>query len=147
MLENLDRVDWGNLEHAYGRATDAPRWLAALASEDEDEREEAVGGFLNSSVFHQYTLYSATPHVIPFVIELLQYPDVCRRPAFGGPLKRELLNFLRACSSCCRGVPDVEASLLAGAPAYRRFCDDEDEASASVAKTLIAFCDSRSPVE
>ena len=32
MLENLDRIDWGKLSHAYGPATDVPDQLLALAS-------------------------------------------------------------------------------------------------------------------
>lgn len=147
MFENIGRVEWGKLEHAYGRATDAPRWLRALAGDVEAERDEAVAGFLLSSVFHQYTLYSATPHVIRFVIELLQYPDVCARPALGAPLKRELLGFLRACSSCSRGVPDVESALRAGATTYTQFSHDRDEATAEAASVLAAFCNNCSAVE
>src|ERR1700712_5035452 len=76
MFEHLDKIPWHALAHAYGPATDATKWIPALASDDENLRSEAVYGFLHSSICHQYTTYSATPHVIPFVVEALRDPTV-----------------------------------------------------------------------
>jgi len=79
MFEHLESIPWGQLSHAFGPATDAPQWIRALASADADQRSAAVYHFLLSSAFHQYTLYSATPHVIPFVIEALRDPTLSSR--------------------------------------------------------------------
>jgi hypothetical protein len=41
MLEGLDRVPWGSLEHAYGEAGDVPNYLWQLRSPDAEERQQA----------------------------------------------------------------------------------------------------------
>ena len=83
MFDRVHSIPWDTLEHAYGVANDAPEWIFALASEVEDARIEAVCGFLHSSICHQYTTYSATPYVIPFVIEALRDKTLRERMAGG----------------------------------------------------------------
>ncbi len=75
MLERLDEVPWPTLTHAYGSAADVPDLLRALASGDPDEREAALSE-LHGSVWHQGTVYPATPHVVPFLLELLAEPEL-----------------------------------------------------------------------
>jgi hypothetical protein len=75
MLEGLDAVDWGTLTHAYGSAGDVPGLLRALASPDQDAREEAVYELLGN-IWHQGTVYSASAAAVPFLFELLASPDV-----------------------------------------------------------------------
>lgn len=69
MLNGLDAVAWATLGHAYGSADDVPDLLRAAASEDQERREEAVHE-LFGTVWHQGTVYSATPHTVPFIAEL-----------------------------------------------------------------------------
>ncbi|WP_337176921.1 hypothetical protein [Paludisphaera sp.] len=70
MLEGLDAIDWKALGHAYGPATDVPDQLRALASSDPDARAEALHA-LFGNICHQGTVYEASAHAVPFLIELL----------------------------------------------------------------------------
>lgn len=80
MLENLNRVDWSKLTHAYGPATDVPKLLRALASSDEDKRESAIYD-LYGNIWHQGTVYQATAYAVPFLVELLKVPKVTGKDA------------------------------------------------------------------
>lgn len=72
MLEGLEDVEWASLTHAYGSAENIPAMLQALNSaENQEAFEEALGRFINV-VNHQGSIYSATPHVVPFLWQLLQ---------------------------------------------------------------------------
>jgi tetratricopeptide (TPR) repeat protein len=73
MLEGLDRVDWSKLQHAYGSAEDVPALLRALDSAESKERDGAFHA-LYGNIFHQGTRYAATPHAIPFLVELVSQP-------------------------------------------------------------------------
>jgi hypothetical protein len=75
MLENLDKIDWSKLEHAYGSATDVPKLVRQLTSRDRSVRD-ATYEKLYSNIYHQGTLYRATPYVVPFFLELLQEPQI-----------------------------------------------------------------------
>jgi hypothetical protein len=75
MLEGLNKVDWANLEHAYGEASDVPELIRSLASKDEEERKNALWE-LYGNIFHQGTRYEATPYAIPFIFELIRDPQV-----------------------------------------------------------------------
>ena len=105
------------LEIAYGNASDAPFWLRALNSEDPDLRTDAVHEFLWSSAFHQYTLYSATPFAIKYVIQALQVPEPADRSVgdLRYPMKRELLHFLQQRSRC------GQRAVIKPHPEQRRF--------------------------
>lgn len=78
MLDDLDTIDWGNLSHAYGEATEVPDLIRALASEDEEIREEAISE-LYGNIYHQGTVYEATSHAVPFLIELLEEDSVSKK--------------------------------------------------------------------
>jgi hypothetical protein len=78
MLQELDKVPWADLEHAYGSAADVPALLRQLLDPDPKVRSEVLGTLYNN-VFHQGTRYPATSHVIPFLIELCANADVPRR--------------------------------------------------------------------
>ena len=75
MLEGLDDIDWANLEHAYGEASDVPKLIRSLASKDEEERRNALWE-LYGNIFHQGTRYQATVYTIPFIFELIRDPNV-----------------------------------------------------------------------
>jgi hypothetical protein len=90
MLEALDTIDWGNLQHASGPAIDVPDLIRALASDDEEERESAMSE-LYENIWHQDTVYEATAYAVPFLIELLSSDRV--------PSKNEILVLLGSLAS------------------------------------------------
>src|SRR5262249_6686057 len=75
---DLNDVPWASLQHAYGGATDTPRHLLGLASEDLRAREEAYVG-LSLSIYHQGSIYPAAVATVPFLIEILRTPTPARK--------------------------------------------------------------------
>ena len=65
VLDGVDDVPWRDLRHAYGAAHDLPALLRALGS-GSGEADEALEA-LFASICHQGTVYSATPHAVPFL--------------------------------------------------------------------------------
>jgi len=63
-------VDWWQLRHAYGRATDTPGHLQALEFGDVEAREAAVD-HLYIAVLHQGFPYTATAPTVRAVTALL----------------------------------------------------------------------------
>lgn len=78
MLEGLDNIQWGQLNHAYGSADDVPDLIRALAHEDDDIRDKTLYA-LYGNIWHQGTVYEATPYAVPFLIELLSIDHVTRK--------------------------------------------------------------------
>ena len=74
-LEDLDKIDWAQYNHAYGPATDVPDLLRALRSSDEEIYGQAVHE-LFGNIWHQGTVYEATAYAVPYLIELLAVPAV-----------------------------------------------------------------------
>lgn len=68
-MTSIDDINWDDLEHAYGRATDVPDVLAGLASDDVAARNNALYA-LYGSLLHQGTLYEATVAATPFLVEI-----------------------------------------------------------------------------
>jgi len=75
LLEEIENIDWANLEHAYGSAADVPNDIKNLASPDEKLRDKALYN-LYGNIFHQGTRYEATPYAIPFLYELIENESV-----------------------------------------------------------------------
>jgi hypothetical protein len=71
MLEGLDKIDWSQLHHAYGEASDVPELIRKLLSLDKDEREKAVHE-LFGNIWHQGTIYEVSSYAVPFLYELLK---------------------------------------------------------------------------
>ena len=94
-LNGIDTVDWAALHHAHGPATDVPPLLRALLSDDEDHREFACD-LLHETVWHQGTIYQASSHIVPFLIQMLRVPDM--------PAKMEVLALLGAIASGGPGI-------------------------------------------
>ena len=80
MWDNLLRVDWGRLTHAYGWARDAPAILHNMISHDETARAAGWDAFWGA-INHQGDYYDATVAAIPFLIEAVAHPDTPERPA------------------------------------------------------------------
>jgi hypothetical protein len=75
MLENLDNINWSELEDAYGQATNVPNLIRDLLSAEKEFRQKARFD-LSSHIIHQGTPYSSTVYAIPFLVELLQEPTI-----------------------------------------------------------------------
>lgn len=75
MLEDLAKIEWGKLRHAYGAAADVPAQLLALASHKREVREEAWSA-LHGNLWHQETVYEATAYAVPLLIQLARRPDI-----------------------------------------------------------------------
>ncbi|MEU3296698.1 HEAT repeat domain-containing protein [Streptomyces longwoodensis] len=69
MFEELHRIDWSSMEHAYGTAEEVPALLWALRSPQAEERREALERFYGA-VHHQGDVYPCTAASLPFLFEL-----------------------------------------------------------------------------
>ena len=85
-LASLDRVDWSATEDAYGRATKVPGLLLGLASDDPDEVSMAYNDGVISHLWHQGTVYPATPFAVPYLAALTLERDLPARFLAGGSL-------------------------------------------------------------
>jgi hypothetical protein len=93
MLDDLEKVEWGALEHAYGPASNVPAMLRALVSKDDEEREAALWD-LFGTVWHQGTVYSASAPAVPFLIEILRAEST---PADRSGILQLLLQLANGC--------------------------------------------------
>lgn len=65
-----DQTNWAALTHAYGSAEDVPGHLAALESDDAEQRRVALDA-LWSSLCHQGTVYEASRAAVPALASLM----------------------------------------------------------------------------
>lgn len=80
MWENLLRVDWARLTHAYGWARDVPRILRNMVAPDEQTQKAGWDHFWGA-VNHQGDFYDATVAAIPFLVAAVAEPQVADRAA------------------------------------------------------------------
>lgn len=146
----LASIPWDELRHAYGIAADAPRWIEDLASADSEQRLEAINEFLYSSVYHQSSLYSATPFAIAMVLQLLRDPEIAGRSnRWGSSMKADLLHFIRICCDSGDKIDlhptgrTVAEEALEGEACYPGYVSDPDPKVAKDAKWLVQFCEER----
>ena len=66
----LAQVPWSQLAHAYDYATDAEEQLALLFDNDDPTTTAAVAGWIESSLLHQGSIYSATIPALHLLVEL-----------------------------------------------------------------------------
>jgi hypothetical protein len=77
MLDRLDEIPWKRLRHAYGPAEDVPDLLRSLRTAPaEMTGERSPLWHLCGNIWHQGTVYEATPYAVPFLIELASCPLV-----------------------------------------------------------------------
>lgn len=81
LIEDVYEIDWSDLQHAYGEASDVPDMLRGLLSEDVDVRLHSLYSF-SETIWHQGTVYEASPHMIPFLLEMLKSPQVPGKSGF-----------------------------------------------------------------
>ncbi|MDN3354195.1 hypothetical protein [Actinomadura sp. DC4] len=125
MLDGLEEIAWDDLDHAYGAASDVPDVLRGVAEGDGDALNELFG-----TIWHQGTVYEATTHAVPFLIELLAAPDT------------DTAGLLGLLSAIAEGDPEDEDTgtrdaVAAGAPTYLRLLAHESaDVRAAAAHTL-----------
>lgn len=73
MLEGLDDINWKELKHAYGSADDVPALLRRLCVEPRTKEDALYQLFGN--IWHQHTVYEATPYAVPFLVEIANNPS------------------------------------------------------------------------
>ena len=93
LLNGLDKIDWPNIRHSHGRATEFPTWIRQLLSDESEVRENAQENLFEYSN-HQGSIYEVTPYLVPFLIELVAAEDT--------PDKAELLYHLASVGKSCR---------------------------------------------
>jgi hypothetical protein len=73
-LGGMNDINWAELNHAYGEATDIPSLLRALLSHNPDHRDFALE-LLFQTVWHQGTVYAASAYIVPFLTQLLVHQE------------------------------------------------------------------------
>lgn len=68
MFSGMDEIDWKQLIHAYGNASDVPEDIRALVSSDRKSAKDALWR-LFGNIYHQGTRYTATAAAVPFLTE------------------------------------------------------------------------------
>jgi hypothetical protein len=85
LLLTIDDVPWDTLSHGRGPATDVPAALRDFLS-PEDELAQEAHLFVLSALWDQGSIFPATPHALPFLVELLGAGGVACRGALAGDL-------------------------------------------------------------
>ncbi|MCU0536275.1 MAG: HEAT repeat domain-containing protein [Hydrococcus sp. Prado102] len=150
MLEGLERINWSELFHARGEATDIPNLLRSLASEQKELRDDALSK-LYDNLLHQETIYEATSYAIPFLIELLSVPTEINRVGVLG-----LLNAIASCAYFniyqssywhCRDSDMMETwiqpayqAVLKGLPVYLQLLSHREPNLRCSVSYLLAVC-------
>ncbi|MEJ3749998.1 hypothetical protein WEI85_42890 [Actinomycetes bacterium KLBMP 9797] len=104
-MTDVDAGQFATLLHAYGRATDTPAHVAALAGGDAAARSAALE-HLWSAVIHQGTPWTATPPVAVAVAALIGDPRLSG--AANADLRANLLDFLAAVAEAGQAYRDLD---------------------------------------
>jgi hypothetical protein len=120
-MRSQDTTDFSTLFHAYGRATDTPAHLTALADGDSTARTAAVQ-HLGSAVMHQGTPWTATGPTAVAVARLLDDPRLSS--AEDAPLRGELLEFLADVAAAVNEYADDPAFAQSARTDWDRFDAD-----------------------
>jgi hypothetical protein len=100
-----------------------------------------VHDFLFDRVIHQNTPYSATPFVVPFVIEALANPIACMKKYDDDIfMKTDLLRFLHVCAMVSSANDELGREVAKGKPTYELFVGDTDAEIRNFTVELIDFC-------
>ncbi|MCA9094511.1 MAG: hypothetical protein KDA68_13560, partial [Planctomycetaceae bacterium] len=106
MLERLDEIEWGELSHAYGVATDVPLILRALAERNGFRDSKEFDGVdlvlaLGNRIAHQGSLYPATLPAVPFLMEIVEKGRLSNR--------NEIVDLLVVIANGWNGIIEEEA--------------------------------------
>ena len=130
MWDNLLRIDWGRLTHAYGPARDVPKVLLDMVSADEATRAAGWNTFWGS-VNHQGDFYDSTVAAIPFLVEAASRPEV--------PGREKILDYFR--------TRWLDAPDYGGDPALAEPPGGVDEPTPTLTDAELAEAARRPPVE
>src|SRR5260370_13615668 len=75
MLENVDKLNWAELKHAYGTCEEFPKIVRLLAHPDQGARRGALS-YISENLFHQGTHYDVNEIALPFLLEVAASPQV-----------------------------------------------------------------------
>src|SRR5579862_7209142 len=75
MLENIDKLNWAELKHAYGTCEAFPKIVRLLAHPDQGARRGALS-YISENLFHQGTHYDVNEIALPFLLEVAASPQV-----------------------------------------------------------------------
>lgn len=125
----IDEIDWGSLEHAYGRATDTAAHLKALASRRRAASVQA-GLHLGAAVLHQGLPWTATAPAVRVVTRMLAedmvLPDIRRGLVeFLGDVAEATEHLAQGSYFSHLRTPLLEA-VQESYPVVMRFLDDPD---------------------
>jgi HEAT repeat protein len=70
-------VPWGEMNHAYGPASDIPKTLRDLGGPDA-KRAKAALRHCTSAVYHQGQVYAVTPYLVPYVWQMVDDPGALK---------------------------------------------------------------------
>ncbi|WP_051167564.1 hypothetical protein [Actinoplanes sp. N902-109] len=125
-------IEWGDLEHAYGKALDTPELLRQAASPDEEVAEAAVSE-LYGSIFHQGTVYPATVAAVPVLAGLAR-----TAPHGRAGLVWMLGQLADPQHAYGRSFPAVRAAVAAQAPELQALLDDDQAGVREAAAYAVA---------
>ncbi|MFD1539732.1 HEAT repeat domain-containing protein [Nonomuraea guangzhouensis] len=129
MLASLDTINWADLTHAYGRATDVPDQIRALRSADPGIRDKALHS-LYGNIFHQGTRFEASAYAVPFLLELVADPETPDRAAVLGLLTQLAIGYGEQLLPSGYPLDDHRATAAGGdllLAAGKEFADDDDD--------------------
>lgn len=89
MLENIDDVNWSELQHAYGSCEALPKIIWMLADPDQGVRLHALS-YISENLFHQETHYDVNEFALPFLLEVAASPQLPDRVPLYQLLQRML---------------------------------------------------------
>lgn len=76
-------MNWENLNHAYGKASNIPQLLEKLSAYPKEENYEEEPWFsLWSSLYHQGNIYSASFAAVPEIVKLILLAPESVTPSF-----------------------------------------------------------------
>ncbi|WP_157429999.1 hypothetical protein [Actinomadura oligospora] len=132
MAASIDEIDWASLGDAYGPADAFPQMLKDATDPDPEVRDEALHE-LFGSIYHQGTLYTATPYAVPFVVRAVTDPAT--------PGRAGLVHLLGAIAETDDASPavlaDVRAALVSDVGLLLPLLDDPDAETRHVATHLL----------
>ncbi|MEV5568966.1 hypothetical protein AB0L06_02875 [Spirillospora sp. NPDC052269] len=132
MAKRIDEIDWASLSDAYGPADYFPQMLQNAVDPDPDVREEALHD-LFGTIYHQGTLYSATPHAVPFIVRAAADPATPDRAGLIHLLGR----IAETGDASLDVIADVEAALVRDIDLMLPFLDDPDAEARHIATLLL----------
>ncbi|WP_062461625.1 hypothetical protein [Demequina soli] len=143
-IGRLEALNWGDIQGAYGPATEVPQLLLSARGGDSDAWFELWG-----TVWHQGTVYEVSPVVVPYLVDMAC--DECCPPAARSQAGLLLASITGANSFVLPDSPRTmrQAKWLAdGAkPVSARDLAEESRRATEAHASLLARATLRAPVQ